>query len=183
MQRLPLLCCITLSFLLLSACAFVAGQPTPVPRVESRYDDAGIKTEVSGALLALDPSQASTVNVHCFYGHVFLVGEGNREFCRQAVAAAEKVPGANKVSTHWFPSGSAFTHEDAAIEAEISERLPSTGKDAGRRIDADVWGGHVVLTGMVHKESDIQAAVTAVKRIKNVRSVTSYIVPDNANKP
>ncbi|MDR1490398.1 MAG: BON domain-containing protein [Desulfovibrio sp.] len=183
MCRQNLLCCILLICGFFPAgCAVVSGIPAHVPRLESRYDDAGIKTEVAGALLALDPSKANDINVHCFFGNVFLIGEADREFRREAVDAAEKISGVTRVTTHWFPSGSAATHEDAAIEAKLSEVLPASAKDAGGRVDADVWGGHVVLTGMVRRQSDIDLAVQAAKRVEKVRSVTSYLITDAASK-
>lgn len=164
---------------LLSSCAFISGGPDRSARPESRYDDAGIKTAISTALLKIDASKANDLNVHCFNGHVFLVGEGDQEFRRAAIQAAREAEGVVHVTGHWFPDGTASSVDDAAIESEIDVRLLFTEDISTRRVDVDVWGGNVVLTGLVRSQREIDSAVAKIKRVRNVASVTSYLVPDS----
>lgn len=177
-----------LLFLLLSAalfcqaCAFLGVQPAQDGKEASRYDDAGIKTSIASALLDRNASKANDVNVHCFQGHVFLVGEADEQFRATAEETARKTRGVVHVTPHWFPEGTAATVEDAAIEAEIDLRLLFTEDINTRRVDVDVWGGHVVLTGLARNQTEIDGAVNKIRRMPRVRSVTSYLVPENAKK-
>jgi osmotically-inducible protein OsmY len=163
---------------LFSSCAFITGAPEQNARQESRYDDAGIKTAISTALLQINASKANDVNVHCFNGHVFLVGEGDADFRRAALSAAREIEGVAHVTGHWFDEGTASSVEDAAIESEIGARLLFTEDISTRRVDVDVWGGNVVLTGFARNQREIDGAVAKIRRIRAVKSVTSYLYPE-----
>jgi osmotically-inducible protein OsmY len=168
--------------LLLAACialgAMLAGCPGRFGDLVSsdaqtaRYDDVGIKTGIASALLKKDSSKANDINVHCFNGHVFLVGEADAAFRAAALAAARQAKGVVHVTTHWFPTGTASTLHDAAIEGEIHAVLLG---NAQARVNLDVWGGHVVLTGLVDNQDDTNRILAGIKKIYRVKSVTSYI--------
>lgn len=168
-------CIAVLSAALLPGCARVSLQPGDVSDGESRYDDAGIKTTITSALLKKDAAKANDVNVHCFNGHVFLIGEADKDFRAVALEEARKANGVVHVTTHWFPTGTASAVEDAAIESEINLLPLFTENITTRRVAVDVWGGHVVLTGIVAKQQAINDTVARIKKIKQVRSVTSYL--------
>lgn len=171
MKRLTLL----LALLLLAGCARVTLPSGSMEGGAARYDDAAIKTAITSALLKKDAAKANDVNVHCFNGHVFLVGEADKEFRHTAAAEAERPEGVVHVTTHWFPTGTAASDDDAIIETEITGSLLFTEDVSTRRVGVDVWGGHVVLTGIASSQSEIDSAIGKVKKIKNVKSVTSYL--------
>jgi hyperosmotically inducible protein len=79
------------------------------------------------------------------------------------------------VTTHWFPTGTASGGADALIESEIESEVLRIEAVQARHVAVDVWGGHVVLTGLVRQQSQIDTAVANIKQIKQVRSVTSYV--------
>lgn len=171
MKRLAVL----LAIVLLAGCVRVAPPSGSMEEGAARYDDAAIKTAITSALLKRDAAKANDVNVHCFNGHVFLVGEADKDFRRAAFAEAEKAEGVVHVTTHWIPTGTASSGDDAAIEAEIGS-LPLFAEDTStRRMGVDVWGGHVVLTGIASDQAEIKNAIEKIKKIKNVASVTSYL--------
>ena len=156
-------------------CTTVSGRPAPPEVAESRYDDAGIKTAITSQLLKANATKANDINVHCFNGHVFLVGEADQTFRELALKEAEKAEGAVHVTTHWFPTGTASTLKDAAVEAEIETSLLFTEDISTRRVAVDVWGGNVVLTGLVAKQAEIDQAVAKIRQLPGVKSVTSYL--------
>ena len=161
---------------LLPGCAYFTRETTAEQiKNEQRYDDASIKTSIASDLLRADASKANDVNVHCFNGHVFLIGEADKDFRNTALEVARKAEGVVHVTTHWFPSGTASSAEDTAIESEIESKLLLTEDISARRLAVDVWGGHVVLTGLADKQSQVDNAVAKIKTIKQVRSVTSYL--------
>ncbi len=164
-------------FALLTGCAKFTGNLSSPDMHAARYDDAGIKTSIGSALLKQDASKANDVNVHCFNGHVFLVGEADKTFRAAALAIAQQTEGVVHVTTHWFPSGTASTLHDAAIEAEIDLAFLFAKEQGPVSVDLDVWGGHVVLTGLADKQADIDSALVRIKKIPQVKSVTSYIAP------
>jgi osmotically-inducible protein OsmY len=174
-----------LFLLFLPGCAFLMGDPPLAgPDAESRYDDAGIKTGIASGLLNTDAVKANRVNVHSYDGHVFLIGEADKEFRAKALDIARKEEGVVHVTTHWFPPGSSSTLRDAAVEAEIDARLFFADAINARRVAIDVCGGHVVLTGLVGRQSEIDTAVAAIKKIGKVKSVTSYLslAPDSETR-
>lgn len=160
----------------LGGCVTIMGKPDTPHIEESRYDDAGIKTSITSLLLKNSAAKANDVNVHCFNGHVFLIGEADPEFRATALSIAEKTEGAVHVTTHWFATGTASTAMDASIEQEIAARKVFEDGISTRRVAVDVWGGHVVLTGIVGKQRHIDRAVAKIKEIDKVKSVTSYLV-------
>ena len=157
----------------LTGCVTITGQPEG-PQ-ETRYDDAGIKTGIASALLKKDAAKANDINVHCFNGHVFLIGEADKDFRGIALNTARQAEGVVHVTTHWFPTGTAATLDDSAIETEVDAQLLFTENLSVRRVAVDVWGGHVVLTGIASSQAEIDNAINKIKKIKQVRSVTSYL--------
>jgi hyperosmotically inducible protein len=178
MSRVPVVPAAVLAATLLCACSVARPEPRSIPREESRYSDADIKTEVSSVLLGMDPSTANEVDVHCFNGRVFLIGEADKEFRGRAIDAAGQIPGVTEVTPHWFPTGSGDADEDAAVAAAIEDLPLFAGKVAGGRVAVDVRGGHVVLTGLMPAQADIDGLIREVKRVGHVKSVTGYIFPD-----
>jgi hyperosmotically inducible protein len=166
------------ALLLFCACSVMQPSPRNIPREASRYDDADIKTELSSALLGMDPSAANGVGVYCFNGRVFLIGEADKEFRSRAMEAARQIPGVKEVTPHWFPTNSGNAGEDAGIAAAIEELPLFAGKVAGGRVAVDVRGGHVVLAGLAPAQADIDSLVREVKRVGHVKSVTSYLLAD-----
>lgn len=164
--------------LLCSGCATVFLGPSEPSSDEQRYDDASVKTAIVSALLKEDAGKANDVNVHSFNGHVFLIGEADMDFRNTAMDVAQRARGVEHVTTHWFPAGTAATREDAAIEADVEARLASMEDKGVRRMAVDVWGGHVVLTGVLRSQSEINTAVSTVKQIAAAKSVTSYLAID-----
>ena len=144
----------------------------------TQYDDASIKTSIASALLKQDASKANDINVHCFRGHAFLIGEADKNYRAFALDTANKTKGVVHTTTHWFPSGTAAALKDAGIEADIDSKLLFTKDVSSTQVVVDVWGGHVVLTGIMAAQSDIDRAVAAVKSVSNVKSVTSYLTTD-----
>ncbi len=177
LPTLPLvLCALFTALSLLPGCAYFSReQVREQKKQEQRYDDAGMTTEIASALMKKDVTRANDFNIHCFNGHVFLVGEADKDFRKEARRAAQEAEGVMHVTTHWFPTGTAESDVDSAIKAKIESRAPLAEALKARRMAVDVWGGHVVLTGVVGKQADIDKAASEIKGIEQVRSVTSYL--------
>lgn len=171
---LPVLAALCL-LLMPAGCVNIYNKQSLERQEESRYDDAGIKTSIGSALLKKDAAKANDINVHCFKGHVFLVGEADKEFRAQALDIARNVDGVVHVTTHWFPSGTASAGSDTAVEEAVVAVLPQAVSSPANRISVDVWGGHVVLTGLAAQPGEVKKATARIKKIDGVKSVTSYV--------
>ncbi|MDR2077056.1 MAG: BON domain-containing protein [Desulfovibrio sp.] len=146
--------------------------------LSSQYDDAGIKTAITSALLTSNPTKANDVEVRCFRGHVFLVGEADPEFRRFAAATARETTGVETVTTHWFPAATAATAADTALQAAIAEKLKPLATSALSQIAVDVWGGQAVLTGILPDAQKVSQALAAARSTAGVKNVTSYLAAE-----
>lgn len=160
----------------LAGCAvFSGGVSNESANLSTQYDDAGIKTSIASALLKSDAGKANDVEVHCFRGHVFLVGEADPEFRRLALTTARQADGVVHVTSHWFPTGTASTDTDSIIETEIMRTVGATGASGSNQLSVDVWGGHVVLVGLMKDQRQIESVVNAARTVPGVKSVTNYL--------
>ena len=174
----PLLFALLLTTLLLPGCAYFSFTREPTERElrrEQRYDDAAIRTEIISSLLRKNPAKANTVSVRSFNGHVFLIGEADRDFRNEATHIARNAQDVTQVTTHWFPSGTTLGGTDATTESNIESKILRPDPVRARSVAADVWGGHVVLTGLVNNQSQIDTAMAKIRQMKQVKSVTSYV--------
>ena len=176
---LPLFYALISMALFLPGCAhfsFSREQTVEQQRTQQRYDDAAIKTEISSALLRRSPARANTVSVRSFNGHVFLIGAADEQFRNEATDIARSAEGVAQVTTHWFPAGTTLGSADAVIESNIESDVLRMDPVLAQSVAVDVWGGHVVLTGFVDDKSQIDTAVTKIREMTRIRSVTSYVV-------
>lgn len=162
-------------FLLLSGCATVASPVMDERKLNTLADDGAIKTTIAAALVKKSPVKATEVNVHCFRGHVFLVGEADKEFRAFAHSTARDTKGVTHVTSHWFPTGTGHTVSDTSLEAKINTELLFTKNVRSTQVIVDVWGGHVVLTGIMENKAAIDRATAVVRGVPGVKSVTSYL--------
>ena len=146
--------------------------------LSTQYDDAGIKTGITSTLLKHSATKANDVDVHCFKGHVFLVGEADKDFRQFALDTARGATGVVHVTTHWFPTGTADTAGDAALEAAIAQKMGAAVASPASQVSIDVWGGNAILTGILPTQGEIDKAIATARDAKGVKSVTSYLSPN-----
>ena len=175
----PLLVLCSLSF---SGCFIIPSAVEDERPLSTQYDDAGIKTSIAADLLEENATQANGVNVHCFEGQVFLIGEAEKSFRAFAVKTASKTDGVIHVTPHWFPPGTGDTIHDAGLEADVDAALLFTKDLPSAQVVVDVWGGHVVLTGIMKNQADIEKTISVAKGVKGVKSVTSYLFPSGTGR-
>lgn len=162
---------------MLSGCFVIPSAVEDERNISTQYDDAGIKTTIAAALLKENATKANGVNVHCFEGHVFLVGEADQSFRRFALDTARKATGVVHVTPHWFPAGTGDTLNDTGLETKIDAALLFAKDLPSTQVVVDVWGGNVVLMGIMQDQAHINKAVAVVRGVQGVKSVTSYLTP------
>ncbi len=175
-KKLALPLVLTLLALCLGGCPAVPFIVNDERDLSTQTADTSIESKIKAGLVQENPSQALSVNVYSFSGHVFLVGDPDKPFRTFAEKTATSVAGVKRVTTHWFPVGTSDRVTDSRIETGIDTNLLFAKGVASTQINVDVWGGNVVLLGLVGKEADIERAQRAVRGVAGVKSVTSYLM-------
>ena len=177
MLHKKLLLCLTVALL-----AFGLGGCPAVPFIvkdqrdlSAQSADKGIESKIKTQLVQENASKSLDVNVYSFLGHVYLIGDVDAGYRAFAEKTARSVPGVKQVTTHWFPVGSANRATDSQIEAAIDTNLLFAKDVASTQVNVDVWGGHVVLLGLMASQADIDRAMSEVRGVSGVKSVTSYL--------
>ena len=156
-----------------SGCA--AGVVMDERSVGTQLSDAEIVTSVKSSLLGDDMSKGLDVHVYSFKAHVYLVGEVDNAYRKHTVTIAEKTEGVRQVTAHWFPVGTSDGGNDLAIETRVAKALLFAKDVRSTQVEVEVWGGNVVLLGLMESRADIDRAVSATKGVSGVKSVTSYL--------
>ncbi|SHN49905.1 BON domain-containing protein [Desulfovibrio litoralis] len=167
-----LLLFLLLSLCLLGACATINDERS----LGTQLSDTSIETKIKTALLFESPIKSiRDVNIYSFNGDVYLVGQLPKELRTFAVNKAQSVDGVNKVTAHWFPTDSSSTINDTRLEANIDSELLLHKDIKSTQVRVDVWGGHVVLLGLMSSQREIDRVVNLVKTMTYVKSVTNYL--------
>lgn len=145
----------------------------------TQYADTEIESKIKYALLQNDPARAENTNVYSFRGHVFLVGEGGSAWSAFAESAARQQAGVRKVTTRWFPPGTSDRFKDGQIESAIDTNLLFASNVGSTRVNVDVWGGHVVLLGIMENQGEIERAIRETRGNPGVKSVESYLMTND----
>ena len=138
-------------------------------------NDLNTKMSVKTALTQKQFKNISRVNVYCFNSIVYLVGEVDKKDRKGIVETALTVPTVKEVKTKWFDPGTGSTIEDTAIETAISGNLVFTKHVSSTNISLEVYGGNVVIVGILSSQDEINRAIKAVKATDGVKSVTNFL--------
>lgn len=142
--------------------------------LDTMADDKAMATGIKAALMKAHFGDSFSVAVYCFYGNVFLVGEAPQKVQAEAVAIARSF-NPKSVTPHWF-SPAKGDRANLSIAAELRAALIGTRRLSSTRIDTEVNGNRVVLLGVVEDEAEKKLAINTARKIKGVRSVTSYLM-------
>lgn len=142
--------------------------------LDTMADDKAMATGIKAALMKAHFGDSFSVAVYCFYGNVFLVGEAPQKVQAEAVAIARSF-NPKSVTPHWF-SPAKGDRANLSIAAELRAALIGTRRLSSTRIDTEVNGDRVVLLGVVEDEAEKKLAINTARKIKGVRSVTSYLM-------
>lgn len=177
MRPMYLLALLVLLCAQLQGCA-VYGVARDERTVGTIVDDRVIITNLKKELLVMNSSEGYATKVYSYSGRVFLVGEVAPTFRDRAVEQAHRTSGVRSVATHWFNPGVGKTGDDIVIESKVRSALIADGSLSSTQIDSEVYGGHVVLLGVVGSQADSKRATDVARKVGGVRSVTTYIMID-----
>ena len=159
----------------LSGCVAIPRIANDERDLSEQYSDAAIITSIKSSLLTEDAGSITGVKVYSFGGVVYLVGEVDQSLRDNAYRIAKETEGVRQVVTHWFKPGTADTVNDAVIDTNINTELLFTKNVSSTQVSVNVYGGNVVLLGIMESQADINRAIRVVKSVPHVKSVTSYL--------
>ena len=136
--------------------------------VDTMGSDNAISGLIKKDLMAERFADGWNISVHCFYGHVFLVGECPKEMRAKAVKIAKRDKRVRSVTTHWF--------SPRVVATKLRSALIGTGNLNSTRIETEVNSDRVVLLGVANDSNERKTAVRAAREVNGVLTVTSYIM-------
>ncbi|MBU3832604.1 MAG: BON domain-containing protein [Candidatus Desulfovibrio faecigallinarum] len=143
--------------------------------VDTMGSDNAISGLIKKDLMAERFADGWNISVHCFYGHVFLVGECPKEMRAKAVKIAKRDKRVRSVTTHWFSPRVAETN-NLVMATKLRSALIGTGNLNSTRIETEVNSDRVVLLGVANDSNERKTAVRAAREVNGVLTVTSYIM-------
>ncbi len=144
--------------------------------VSTQASDTEIEATIKTALLASPVSGTGSLSVFCRRGVVVLAGvvPPGSTAGTVAVQTARETQGVTRVETYFVRSQPSST-TDFEIKEKIKAALVADPRVVESRVDVAVYGGHVVLVGVVASQQKAQDFIEDARSVGGVVSVRSYI--------
>jgi osmotically-inducible protein OsmY len=159
-----------------SAVSATYGVATDVRPVDVQVSDDEIEAEIKAALLESPVAGTGSLTAYCRQGVVVLLGvvPPGSDAGHAAVELARHTSGVVRVET-FFVSSRPSTEDDLELEAKVKAAFVEDPNLLARRVSVNVFGGHVVLVGVVDTEAQADEFVADARAVPGVMSVRSYI--------
>ncbi len=152
------------------------GVATDMRSVSTQGADTAIEAQIKAALLASPVSGTAGISVYCRQGEVVLAGVLPRRAPAgfEAVKIARDTSGVRRVETFYVDAQPDMVG-DLALKTKIKTTLISDPRLISGQVDVGVYGGHVVLVGVVESWQKVEDFREEVRSVEGVMSVRSYI--------
>ena len=141
--------------------------------------DTKIKAIILDAFIQDDIVKTFDIDIACYYGHVYLIGEYDAEKQKnRAVEIAGDIEGVKDVTTHLLkkkkgdPCGMT---DNLAIKAKVKAKLIKDGDIWSTNVEVAVVQCNVVFVGVVGSSKEIEKIIAHAKSVGGVRSVKSFL--------
>jgi osmotically-inducible protein OsmY len=144
--------------------------------VTTQTTDTAIEVQIKAALTTSPVKGTSGIDVYCRNGVVVLVGvvAPGSSAGREAVTIARGTSGVNRVETYFVNARPSWT-KDFEIKESIRAVFVADPVLISGRVDIAVYGGHVVLVGVVPSRANVDKFIADARSVSGVVSVTSFI--------
>lgn len=152
------------------------GVATDERSLSTQASDTEIEAEVKGALVESPVQGTGSLNVWCRNGVVVLAGvvlPGSQTGIA-AVNIATATSGVKRVET-FFVKSEPSKATDVEIEGEVKAAFIADPNVVADRVSVGVYGGHVILVGVVSSYDQAQRFADDASSVSGVVSVRSYI--------
>ena len=144
--------------------------------VMTQVTDTAIEAQIKTALMTSSVKGMSGIDVYCRNGVVVLVGvvAPGSSAGREAVTIARGTSGVSRVETYFVNARPSWTND---IEVKESIRAIYVADPAliSGQVDIAVYGGHVVLVGVVPSQAKVDRFIQDARSVSGVVAVTSFI--------
>ena len=142
----------------------------------TQASDTAIEAQIKAALMTSPVKGTSGIDVYCRNGVVVLVGVvvPGSSAGSEAVKIARGTSGVRRVETYFVNARPSWTN-DFEIKESIRAHYVADPDLVSGRVDIAVYGGHVVLVGVVPSRAKVDRFIQDARSVKNVVSVTSFI--------
>ena len=152
------------------------GVATDLRSVSTQASDTAIEAQIKTALLTSPVAGTSGITVYCRNGVVILAAalppRSPAGFA--AVQIARGTSGVQRVETFYVNSQSDMT-SDLALKAQIKSAIIADPRLTAGQVDVGVYGGHVLLVGVVDSWQKVEDFREDVRSVPGVLSVRSFI--------
>ncbi len=144
--------------------------------VADQAADTAIEAQITAALMASPVKGTSGISVYSRNGVVVLVGvvAPGSGAGREAVAIARGTSGVSHVETYFVNDRPSWSN-DFEIKESIRGVYVADPVLVSGRVDIAVYGGHVVLVGVVPSRARVEQFIQDARSVSGVVSVTSFI--------
>ena len=147
--------------------------------IKTVVSDTKIKTLVLDAFIQDKTVKTFDIDVECYYGHVYLIGEYDTDKqINSAIELAGDIEGVKDVTTHLLkkkkgdPCGMT---DNLAIKAKVKAKLIKDGDIWSTNVEVAVVQCNVVFMGLVGSNKEIEKIIAHAKSVGGVRSVKSFL--------
>jgi osmotically-inducible protein OsmY len=147
-----------------------------VPFACTQETDTQAEIQLKAALLASPVKGTSGIDVYCRQGVMALAGvvPPGSAAGQEAVRLARETAGVKRVESFFVSSRPSWT-SDLEIKEEIRAKLIGDPSLLSGRVDIGVYGGHVMLVGVVGSAAKVQQFTAVARSVSGVQSVTSFM--------
>jgi osmotically-inducible protein OsmY len=152
------------------------GVATDLRSLSTQESDTQAEIQLKAALLASPVRGTSGIDVYCRQGVMVLAGivPPGSAAGQEAVRLARQTAGVKRVETFFVSSRPSWT-SDFEIKEEIRAKLIGDPSLISGRVDIGVYGGHVMLVGVVGSEATVRQFTAIARSVSGVLSVTSFM--------
>jgi osmotically-inducible protein OsmY len=152
------------------------GVATDLRSLSTQESDTQAEIQLKAALLASPVRGTSGIDVYCRQGVMVLAGivPPGSAAGQEAVRLARQTAGVKRVETFFVSSRPSWT-SDFEIKEEIRAKLIGDPSLISGRVDIGVYGGHVMLVGVVGSEAKVQQFTSIARSVSGVQSVQSFM--------
>ena len=149
---------------------------TNLQSVSTQASDTEIEATIKTALLASPVSGTGSLSVFCQRGVVVLAGvvPSGSTAGTVAVQTARETQGVRRVET-FFVRNQPSELTDFEIKEKIKAAFVADARVVESRVDVAVYGGHVVLVGVVPSQQNAEDYIEDARSVSGVVTVRSYI--------
>ena len=145
-------------------------------QVETQAADTAIEAQIKAALMTSPVKGTSGIDVFSRNGVVVLAGvvPPGSLAGREAVSIARGTSGVKRVETYFVNNRPSWMH-DFEVKEKIRAIYITDPVLVSGQVDIAVYGGHVVLVGVVPSQAKVDKFVNDARSVSGVVSVTSFI--------